>query len=696
MRLQHAVVVGFVLLPSTLLPQQRPWQPTDYYRLNVVSNPALAPDGRRVAFVLTTVVEDKDRRHTEIWMAPADGSAPAFRYTSPSTEASSPRWSPDGSLLAFSSKREGSDDDIWFLRTSAPGGEAFQIKGVHAMPVFSADGRWLAYAWRGDEPDSMKKETWRTRVSPSAITHGPDPKRFDGRVYTSIPVVADERGYLPPRETRRPSHLYLVPLAGGTPRQLTSGELSQTSPAWSPDGKTIIFEQDSTENQEVRDDTYPALFLLTIADGTTRALGTGFAQSSSPAWSPDGKTIAFVCSKGRGMENDICVIPATGGTARNLTADWSLDPNDPSWSADGKTIYFSAETSGNVHLFAVAAAGGPARQVTTGERQLRGFTLSSDGRSLAYTASDITHGTELYVTALAPAHGTERRLTMFNDSLFKQVTLIPADTFWFTGVGGLKVEGWLMKPFGYQPGKSYPLVLSIHGGPHSNYGNVLFPEFQMLAGQGYWMLFTNPRGSTGYGHAFTYATRGRWGMEDYQDLMQAVDLAIARAKGGVDTTRMAVLGGSYGGFMTNWIVGHTNRFRVAQTDRSIFNWYSWYGSSDAQGLTEYEFRGAPWESDSLYRVLSPMAYATNMHTPMLIVHSEDDKRVPITDAEQLFMSLRKRGVPAEFVRYPRSFHGLSRTGPPWLLVDRLERIRTWFAHWIGTGDAAPAVTTSGH
>jgi len=176
-------------------------------------------------------VEDKDRRHTEIWMAPADGSAPAFRYTSPSTEASSPRWSPDGSLLAFSSKREGSDDDIWFLRTSAPGGEAFQIKGVHAMPVFSADGRWLAYAWRGDEPDSMKKETWRTRVSPSAITHGPDPKRFDGRVYTSIPVVADERGYLPPRETRRPSHLYLVPLAGGTPRQLTSGELSQTSPS---------------------------------------------------------------------------------------------------------------------------------------------------------------------------------------------------------------------------------------------------------------------------------------------------------------------------------------------------------------------------------------------------------------------------------------------------------------------------------
>src|SRR5256885_2256842 len=263
--------------------------------------PAVWPDARGVGFVVTTVVEDKGRRPKEIWRAPADGSGeagggPAFRYTSPSTEASNPNWSPDGSLLAFSSKREGSDDDIWFLRTAAPGGEAFQIKGVHAMPIFSANGQWLAFTWRGDEPDSLKKETWRTRVSPAAVTRGADPKRFDGRVYTSIPIVGDERGYLPPRETRRPSHLYLVPLGGGTPRQLTTGDLSQSSPAWSPDGRTIAFEQDSTENQEIRDDSWPALFLFSLADSTIRPLPTSVAQSSSPAWSPDGKTIAFVCS----------------------------------------------------------------------------------------------------------------------------------------------------------------------------------------------------------------------------------------------------------------------------------------------------------------------------------------------------------------------------------------------------------------
>src|SRR5262245_18738779 len=210
MRLQHAVF-GALLFPQLLQAQQpRPWQSTDYYKLTAVGNPSLSPDGRRVAFVVTTVVEDKDRRHNEIWMAAADGSTPAFRYSSPSMEASNPTWARDGSMLAFSSKREGSDDDIWFIRTTAPGGEAFQIKGVHAMPVFSPTGITLLYSWRGEEPDSLKKDTGRNHVSPTAITRGPDPKRFDGRVYTSIPIVGDERGYLPSRETRRPSHLYVV------------------------------------------------------------------------------------------------------------------------------------------------------------------------------------------------------------------------------------------------------------------------------------------------------------------------------------------------------------------------------------------------------------------------------------------------------------------------------------------------------
>src|SRR5437773_1565453 len=440
-----AAVIGLSTArpPDRLTAQTRPFQATDYYRMTFVGDPVLSPDGRRAAFTVTTVVEDKDRRHTEIWMAPTDGSAPPYRFTSPSFEAGGPTWSPDGSLLAFTSHREGADDDVWFLRTGPFGGEAYQVTGVHALPAFSPDGRQLLYAWRGKDSDSLKQQPW------------------------------------------------------------------------SPDGKQVAFVQDSTEPDEIRRDVRPQLYVLTIGDKTARRIETGFVENQAPDWSPDGRTLAFVCSKGRGEENDVCVVPTAGGAVRSLTATWALDPQNPSWSPDGKTVYFSAETHGNVHLFAVPAAGGPVRQVTQGERTLRGFSLSRDGRTLAYTASDVTHPAELFV---APTSGgPEKRLTMFNDAWLGQVAAIPADTFWLSGVGGLKVECWLMKPYGWQAGRKYPLVLTIHGGPHSNYGNIFFPEFQMLAGQGYWVLFTNPRGSSGYGHAFTYATRNRWGMEDYQD-----------------------------------------------------------------------------------------------------------------------------------------------------------------------------------
>jgi dipeptidyl aminopeptidase/acylaminoacyl peptidase len=668
--------------PSPQPGARRAWQATDYYQLVSLSEPQPSPDGSHLAFTVTTVVEDKDRRRSEVWVVPMDGSSLPTR-ASQSTgggDASHPIWTPDGRAVAYVD----SAGKVWFQPVRGAGrGRRYAVRGVNASPLFSPDGRWIAYGWRGPKPDGL--EPWGDRVSPAAITRGPDPKRFDGRVYTSLPIVADERGLLPPAERRRPSHLYLVPAEGGEPRRLTDGSLSQTDATWSPDGRSIVFMQDSTEDDEARYEARPQLYVLNVTDGKIGRLATGFPESRSPAWSADGKWIAFVCSEGRGKQNDVCAIPAAGGAARNLTESWDLDPDEPQWSADSRTVYFSAETRGNLHLFATGMAGGPVRQVTTGERQLRDFALSPDGRWLVYTGSDVTRPVELYV---APADsGAERRLTSFNDALLAQVLTTPADTFWYVGGGGLRIQGWLMRPYRYEPGRTYPLVLSIHGGPHSHYGNVFFPEFQMLAGQGYWVLFTNPRGSVGYGHSFTFATRGRWGMEDYEDLMKALDVVIAR--GEVDTTRLGVLGGSYGGFMTTWIVAHTDRFKAAETDRSIYNFHSWYGSSDAQSLTDYEFRGPPWERDSLYRALSPMTYAKNIRTPMLIVHSEDDRRTPITDAEQLFVMLRRRGVPAEFVRYPRSFHGLSRTGPPWLLVDRLERVRTWFAHWLGTGENPP-------
>ena len=293
-------------------------------------------------------------------------------------------------------------------------------------------------------------------------------------------------------------------------------------------------------------------------------------------------------------------------------------------------------------------------------------------------STSLTQPTELY-SANADGSG-EAKLTSFNDALNKEVAWSDAEPFTYKSASGLDVEGWLMKPYGYDPAKKYPLVLYIHGGPHGAYGENWFDEFQNLAGAGMWVLFTNPRGSTGYGGSFTYATRGRWFAEDYEDLMKGVDVVAKRPD--VDSTRMGVTGGSYGGVMTAWVTAKTNRFKAAQTDRMISNWWSWYGSSDAQGLTEFEFLGKPWDNPAMYESLSPIRYIRRVKTPTLMVQSEEDFRTPMTDAEQWFIGLKKQGTPVELVRYPRSTHELSRSGEPWLLVDRLGRLRQWFDHWL--------------
>ena len=245
----------------------------------------------------------------------------------------------------------------------------------------------------------------------------------------------------------------------------------------------------------------------------------------------------------------------------------------------------------------------------------------------------------------------------------------------------IEVEGWVVRPVDEVPGGSYPMVLKIHGGPHSAYGNTFFPTFHVLSAAGFYVLYTNPRGSSGYGHAFQYATREQWGIVDREDYLAGVDATLA-AYPAIDPERLGVSGGSYGGFMSNWLTATTDRFAASASSRSITNWESWWGTSDAQGLTEYEFGGTPWEERDLYRRLSPISYVENVTAPTLLIHSEQDWRTPMPDAEQWFMSLKKLRVPVELVRYPRSSHGLSRTGEPWLLVDRLERIRSWMVHWL--------------
>jgi dipeptidyl aminopeptidase/acylaminoacyl peptidase len=681
---------------------------SDWYRLNVLSAPAMSPDGSRIAFTVQTVIERDNKYHREVWVVPTAGGDPV-RFTSPGTESSAPRWSPDGKYLLFTSQRPGGRGNTWMIRMDQPGGEAFQDEKYPRLGSLSANGTISAWA-EGDSiapPDSASRrdDPW-ARMQPmarppfGAITKPTDAARFDGRHVYDMTYKNNNSGFVPGRrEARRwnPAQIWVQGFDGAAKKRITNTRYSHTGVTVSPDGQWVAFvadhalrpdsvvvmEADSLARlpfDRKRDDVdrnSSDIYVIPIAGGTPRKVATFFGDEGGIAWSPDSKRIAFVAAQGRMKSDRLWVVPVAGGSPVDLLGTFKYEPQQIAWQPDG-SIAMVTSVGGSSAVYRIDPDTKKMTPVLSGRRRINGFSTDAKATRVAYVVTDITRPTELYV---ANADGSgERKLTGFNDKLVSEVAFSDAERFVYPSVGGLEIEGWLMKPYGYEPGKKYPVVLYIHGGPHSAYGETWFDEFQNLAAAGMFVLFTNPRGSSGYGADFTMSIRGRWGAEDYQDLMKAVDIASKRAD--VDSTRMGVTGGSYGGFMTAWITTKTTRFKAAQADRMISDWLYWYGASDAQGLTEFEFFGKPWDNFAMYDSLSPIRHVTKVKTPTLIVQSEEDFRTPMGNAEIWFMALKKQGVPVELVRYPRSTHELSRSGEPWLLVDRLGRLRQWFVYWL--------------
>jgi dipeptidyl aminopeptidase/acylaminoacyl peptidase len=677
---------------GNLVSQTRGVLPQDYYRTAFLSDVQVSPTGEYVAFTLTTVVEAKNTRHREVWLQHLVNGRPvdaAFRFTGPTEESSGPRWSPDGSVLAFSSRRGDDRNSVWFARVTGPGGEAFHVAGVDAMPTWSPDGKWIAFT-RAPEAEEAgsgaaaprgggAREGW---ISPNAITHTLDAKRFDGRVITSMRYKRDGvLTLLPDPSIRQKSQLFVVPATGGEPTQLTDfafdvggGGFGGGGIAWSPDGSTIYVTGNPEQDNEYNEESTLEIYAVPRAGGEARLLTSNPGSESNPAVSPDGKWMAYTYTASRGSQPEIMVVAlgadgAFAGQPRNLTADWDLIPGSPEWTPDGRSLRWEAGIGGNDHLFEVATRGGPVRQVTTGDRQVRSVSWSGDGKVIAYTSTDAVTPAEVFVAGWDGKN--ETRVTSFNDSWLAETVRMPAERLTWKVGDGTEIEGWVIKPVGYDPSRKYPMALEIHGGPYGAFGNTFYQEFHVLSAAGMFVLYTNPRGSTGYGQKYEWATQGAWGIVDSADYLRGVDAALAKYPS-IDGARLGVTGGSYGGYMTNWL----------SATRSITSWESWYYDSDAQGLTEYAFGGTPYEQPDVYRRLSPINYVKNVKAATLIIHSENDFRVPISDGEQWFMALKKMKVPVEFVRYPRSSHGLSRTGEPWLLVDRLERIRSWMVYWL--------------
>jgi len=681
-----SVVTGVALaFAAAVSASARPLALEDYYRIVSVQAPAMSPDGKWVAFIRTAIVEAENRRSSELWIVAADGSTAARRISDPALAASSPRWSPDGQLLSFVGRRrggppaEGDGDSIWFLKMDRLDDPATHIKGVGGTPIFSPDNKWIAFTRRIAKPKAPQYAS----DSEKQIN-----ERFKGKSYEWLNYRFDQRGYLPdPRdpEATPPEELFIVPRAGGDPKQLTSTTVTVRNPVWRGDSGALAFVANVHERDEY---TYDRADVWTVSlDGKSTRLTDDGYNHNSVSWSPDGSSIAVrrelglsavIASKQtHGAPVDIYLISASGGPLKNITADWDLIPGMPAWSPDGRYVYFGAEVSGADHLFRVAAGSGSVEQVTKGQRELTAFSPSARWDLMAFVGQDSTHPTELFASAVDGSR--EKRLTSFNDPLVADVEPATAERIRYPSKDGTPVEGWVLKPRGYTSSRPWPLILVMHGGPHGAYGYDFSFEHQIFAANGYLVVYTNPRGSTGYGEKFLWGTWGAWGDRDFEDVIGGVD--YAKSHYSVDEKRMGVTGYSYGGFLTNWVVGHTTRFAAAISGAGISNWISDYGTADIPRTKESEFSGPPWDpkAHEILRRQSPIEYVADVKTPTLFVDGEADVRVPIAEAEQMYTALRKLRVPARMVRYPDSYHG---GWSPWNTVHRYYEELKWWERYL--------------
>jgi dipeptidyl aminopeptidase/acylaminoacyl peptidase len=504
------------------------------------------------------------------------------------------------------------------------------------------------------------------------------------RHYSGLSYKFNDSGWFDDKKV----HLYVIDATSGKATQITSGDQwNDGDPSWSPDGSRIAFVSNRTGHESDGDDDRD-VWVIPATGGEPVKISDVDHGTGSPRWSPDGRSILYTGSRADTDPPMLWVAPSGGGGPSNLVfTGTEYYPGDIQWAEGGKAIWFGTGNHGEVHYFRLDPATKKVTALTKGPRAVRSMSVNAASGTLAYLSNDFTHLDEVYV---AKADGTgERRISAANDSLFATLKLMPVERMTYKGADGWEVDGFLVKPVGWEPGKKYPLILSIHGGPAGQYGVDWYHEFHVYSGQGWAVFFCNPRGSTGYGHKFARGIENQWGGNDYIDVMNGVNAAIA-ANPWIDTTRMGVTGGSYGGYMTNWIVGHTGRFKAAVTLRSVVNFISDDGTRDGAYGHKDDFGGDIFQKFDLFWDRSPLKYADKVTTPILILHSDNDYRVPLEQGEQWFRALRHFGKNAEFVIFPRENHNLTRTGEPKHLVESLDWQVYWFQKYLeGKADAVP-------
>ncbi len=730
----------------------------DLWRFKFVGDPDISTDGNKIAWVQTNINADKNAYESSIWMSrrikcEADSVFERPRRITYGMKSSdlgaregSPRFSPDGRRMAFTSNRSG-QNQIWILDLEQ-GGEARQLtqgeEGKSGI-TWSPDGKFIAFVSR--EPKEKGEEDPHKSKDVTVVTK----LRYKAN---GVPYVVDPR----------PRQIFVIDVENGEQKQLTFGEYDCYSPAFSPDGKVVAFNSCREPDGEI--DGVPDIWALALETGEMMRLTDGRGPAGSPVYSQDGKYIAYYGNLRKDVaaaKSEILVIPAQGGEPRVLTekfdrsmgcsvsTDSKMDGggNGPYWSSDGRFIYFLATDRGYSKIFRVSVdsceicevceegAYGSCDLVVDVDQEPVPECVDSSGNaklttpsvieakdylpvisSFAFSDRGSEHvfvfigGSEINPADVYVASGVSQepvelkpdrcrvkgwqysvvsrrhtfkqviRLTGVNDDVLMELNLSKPESFIFQSPDGLEIEGWMMKPIDFEPSKKYPAVLEIHGGPAVTYGMAFFHEFQVLASKGYGVFYCNPRGSLGYGEWFAQQVIEDQGGMDYQDIMALRN--VMDGVGWVDTSKVGVTGGSYGGFMTNWIVGHTDKFAAAVTQRSISNWYTKYGTSDIGFYGNKKGMGNRdlWDSEGWLMERSPIRYVPNVKTPILILHSEQDYRCPMEQAEQWYVALKRLGKTVEFVRFQGENHELSRSGKPWNRKERLAHMLRWFDQYL--------------
>ena len=695
--------------PANRLADRRPITALDLFKFVWAADPQISPNGSQVVFVGVNVNEDKDRYETQIFVVPSDGSAQPRQLTSGKNDRS-PRWSPGGREIAFvrtPDPVDGKSQPAQIYLISMDGGEGRALTNAHtgaSSPVWSPDGRTIAFN-SSPKPDSSSSAQAKLDSLKNATDSTQKKHVSDVRVITRAQYRWNGGGYTDPTSH---NHIWTVPTSiaptGALPtlRQITFGDFDEGEPVWSPDGSKLYFT--SNRNFEPYYPTTGAdIYAVPASGGAIGKIASIDGSIGTIALSPDGKRIAFTGAANakpvRSYDQpDLFVTDATPGSApRNLTAGYDYDvesgigsdqhpPRAGSgggviWEKDGKSVVVVTAENGRANLKRFSVTDGKIDSVTTGDHEVVSYTASSDGTKFVTLVSTPVSIGDLYVVDANSVRAAPRQITHVNDVLFNTLALSTPEEFWYKSFDGKRIQGWILKPPQFDASKKYPLILEIHGGPHTAYGSSFTHEFLWMAAKGYVVLYTNPRGSTTYGQDFGNIIQFHYPGDDYKDLMIGVDEVLKR--GYVDSTRMGVTGGSGGGVLTNWTITQTHRFAAAASQRSIADWAGWWYTADFTLFNPTWFRAAPWEDPKDYAERSAITHIANVTTPLMLIEGESDMRTPpVNGGEAMFRALKYLHKPTVMVRFPDETHELSRSGKPWHRVERLRHIVGWFDKYL--------------